>query len=271
MRRARRLVAGPGARRDPRTARLLPRRAGGGPRPDRRGRGPRVPEGVPKALTEAEVELLLGAVAGDDPRALAGPGDPRAPLHDGDPHLRTRRAVDRRPRCHRAASSGSSARARRSASCRSAASPSRPVAAWLGRRGRPRHRGQGRATARRDAQAMFISTRGRRMSRQAVWTVVNTAARVASGWRTGSRRTCCATRSPRICSTTAPTSGSSRSCSATPRSRRPRCTRRSPRSTSAGRTSRPTPAPAAGRAGGGASVTGGPFGHLVYRVGTPAN
>lgn len=31
---------------------------------------PRVPQGLPKALTEAEVEDLLGAVEGDDPRAL---------------------------------------------------------------------------------------------------------------------------------------------------------------------------------------------------------
>jgi len=31
---------------------------------------PRVPQGIPKALTEAEVEALLGAVEGDDPRAL---------------------------------------------------------------------------------------------------------------------------------------------------------------------------------------------------------
>ncbi|MGZ6965133.1 MAG: site-specific tyrosine recombinase XerD [Acidimicrobiia bacterium] len=31
---------------------------------------PRVPQGIPKALTEAEVESLLGAVMGDDPRAL---------------------------------------------------------------------------------------------------------------------------------------------------------------------------------------------------------
>ena len=31
---------------------------------------PRVPQGIPKALTEAEVEALLGAVPGDDPRAL---------------------------------------------------------------------------------------------------------------------------------------------------------------------------------------------------------
>jgi integrase/recombinase XerD len=31
---------------------------------------PRVPQGIPKALSEAEVESLLGAVAGDGPRAL---------------------------------------------------------------------------------------------------------------------------------------------------------------------------------------------------------
>ena len=31
---------------------------------------PRVPQGIPKALTEAEVEALLDAVLGDDPRAL---------------------------------------------------------------------------------------------------------------------------------------------------------------------------------------------------------
>ena len=31
---------------------------------------PRVPQGIPKALTEAEVEALLGAVVGDGPRAL---------------------------------------------------------------------------------------------------------------------------------------------------------------------------------------------------------
>jgi integrase/recombinase XerD len=31
--------------------------------------GPRVPQGIPKALTEAEVDALLGAVGGDGPRA----------------------------------------------------------------------------------------------------------------------------------------------------------------------------------------------------------
>ena len=33
-------------------------------------RAPRVPVGIPKALTEPEVNALLGAVPGDDPRAL---------------------------------------------------------------------------------------------------------------------------------------------------------------------------------------------------------
>ena len=31
---------------------------------------PRIPQAIPKALSEAEVELLLSAVIGDDPRAL---------------------------------------------------------------------------------------------------------------------------------------------------------------------------------------------------------
>src|SRR5208282_246000 len=31
---------------------------------------PRIPQAIPKALSEAEVELLLSAVVGDDPRAL---------------------------------------------------------------------------------------------------------------------------------------------------------------------------------------------------------
>ncbi|MGD0742466.1 MAG: site-specific tyrosine recombinase XerD [Acidimicrobiales bacterium] len=137
--------------------------------------GPHVPEGVPKALTEAEVELLLGAVAGDDPRAwrdrailelLYATGiriSELAGLSIGD--LDATGGVVR--------VLGKGAKERIVPVGRTALWA---VAAWLGPQGRPRL-AAGRATARRDAQAMFISTRGRRMSRQAVWTVVNTAAR----------------------------------------------------------------------------------------------
>ena len=65
--------------------------------------------------------------------------------------------------------------------------------------------------------------------------------------RAGSRRTCCATRAPPTCSTTAPTSGWSRSCSATPASRPRRCTRRCRRSGSGPSTTPPTPGRSARR------------------------
>jgi integrase/recombinase XerD len=47
---------------------------------------------------------------------------------------------------------------------------------WLGPRGRPAM-APVRWARRSDAEALFISTRGRRMSRQAVWQVVRNAAR----------------------------------------------------------------------------------------------
>ena len=139
--------------------------------------GPRVPEGVPKALTEAEVARLLGAVAGDDPRALRDRAilellyatgiriSELAGLSIAD--------LDSPGGVVRVLGKGSKERivpvGRYALSA---------VAAWLGPAGRPRL-AEGRAGGRGDAQAMFISTRGRRMSRQAVWTVVNTAARRA--------------------------------------------------------------------------------------------
>ena len=69
----------------------------------------------------------------------------------------------------------------------------------------------------------------------------------ASAWgsRATSRRTSCATRARRTCSITAPTCGSSRSCSATRASRRRRCTRRSRPSGCERSTTPPTPGPGA--------------------------
>ena len=61
--------------------------------------------------------------------------------------------------------------------------------------------------------------------------------------RASCRRTSCATRAPRTCSTTAPTCASSRSCSATRASRPRRCTRRSRRTGSGRSTTRPIPGP----------------------------
>ena len=137
--------------------------------------GPRVPEGVPKALTEAEVARLLAAVAGDEPRALRDRAilellyatgiriSELAGLSIAD--------LDGPGGVVRVLGKGSKERIVPVGRYALAA-----VAAWLGPAGRPRL-AEGRSRGRGDAQAMFISTRGRRMSRQAVWTVVNTAAR----------------------------------------------------------------------------------------------
>ena len=96
---------------------------------------------------------------------------------------------------------------------------------------------------RGDAEAVFLNARGGRLSRQAAWAVVQ-ALRAAGRARAPScRRTCCATRAPPTCSTTAPTCASCRRCSATPRSRRRRCTRRSARSGCGRCTAPPTRGP----------------------------
>ncbi|MGP8162285.1 MAG: tyrosine recombinase [Acidimicrobiales bacterium] len=137
--------------------------------------GPRVPEGVPKALSEADVELLLGSVVGDDPRArrdrailelLYATGiriSELAGLSIAD--------LDAPGGIVRVLGKGSKERIVPVGRFALAA-----LAAWLGPGGRPRIAASKRR-ARPDAQAMFLSTRGRRMSRQAVWTVVNTCAR----------------------------------------------------------------------------------------------
>ena len=78
-------------------------------------------------------------------------------------------------------------------------------------RGRPELVSTGTGTP-----ALFLNARGGRLSRQSAWTVLVRAADRAGVTRT-SHRTRCGTPSPRTCSTAAPTSASSRSCSGTPR------------------------------------------------------
>ena len=70
-------------------------------RPERGGRRAARAPGDPKALTEAEVEALLGAVAGDGPRRAARPGHPRDALRRRAAHQRAGRARPRRPRPRR--------------------------------------------------------------------------------------------------------------------------------------------------------------------------
>ena len=200
---------------------------------------PRVPQGLPKALTEDEVEPLLDAVVGDDAARRAATG-------------RSSRCCTA-PACASPSWSG----------CRSATSTSttallrvfgkgakeRIVPLGRLRRATPWPTGSTRAAggalvperwARRgDAEAVFLNARGGRLTRQGAWGIVRTLRRPGRASATGSARTCCATRAPPTCSTTAPTSGSCRSCSATRRSRPPRCTRRSRRAAAGGVRDRP--------------------------------
>jgi integrase/recombinase XerD len=131
---------------------------------------PRVPQGLPKALSEEEIELLLGAVVGDRPVArrdrailellystgmriseLVGLSRHDLSLDDG-----TLRAFGKGSR-ERIVPVGRMAR--------------EAMAAWLAPGGRDRmvpHQ-----WARRDdAEAVFLNMRGRRLSRQGAWAIV---------------------------------------------------------------------------------------------------
>jgi integrase/recombinase XerD len=135
---------------------------------------PRIPQAIPKALSESEVELLLSAVVGEDPRALRDRAiletlyatgmriSELAGLRLGD--LDTRQGL--------AVAYGKGLKERLVPIGRQALSA---LEAWLGSEGR-NAMAPARWARRVDAEAVFISTRGRRMSRQAVWQVVRTAA-----------------------------------------------------------------------------------------------
>ncbi len=138
---------------------------------------PRVPAGLPKALSEEEVQTLLDAVRGDDPVArrdrailelLYASGlriSELAGLSTGD--------VDLDQMVLRAFGKGSKERlvpfGRQAATA---------LRAWLGPGGRQAILAA-RAPARAEADALFVSVRRRRMSRQAVWEVVHRHATAA--------------------------------------------------------------------------------------------
>ena len=135
---------------------------------------PRIPQAIPKALTESDVELLLSAVIGDDPRALRDRAiletlyatgmriSELAGLRLGD--LDTSRGL--------AVAYGKGSKERLVPIGRHAVSA---LEAWLGPEGRGAM-APARWARRVEAETVFISTRGRRMSRQAVWQVVRAAA-----------------------------------------------------------------------------------------------
>jgi integrase/recombinase XerD len=142
---------------------------------------PRVPQGIPKALDEAEVEALLGAVAGDDPvarrdRALVETlyatgiriseavgidlGD--LDLEDGLVRVLGKGAKERVVPVGRTARRALDGYLRHGRLALRAARP----------RGTP------------DDDALFLNVRGRRITRQACWTIVrDLAARAGLGER----------------------------------------------------------------------------------------
>ncbi len=135
---------------------------------------PRIPQAIPKALTEPEVNQLLAAVVGDDPRALRNRAiletlyatgmriSELAGLRLGDLDLSSGLAI--------AFGKGSKERIVPIGRLAVAA-----LERWLSPDGRPQM-APARWARRADEEAVFISTRGRRMSRQAIWQVVHSSA-----------------------------------------------------------------------------------------------
>lgn len=133
--------------------------------------GPRVPSGVPKALSEDEVRALLSSPLGDDPipvrdrailELLYATG-----MRISELSSLSLSSIDERARLCRVVGKGNKERIVPVGSF-----ALRALSAWLSAKGRPRFVRE--KTARRDDKdALFLSTRGRRMGRQAVWRVVH--------------------------------------------------------------------------------------------------
>jgi integrase/recombinase XerD len=135
---------------------------------------PSIPASVPKALSEADIARVLGAVNGSDPRSLRDKAMLELLYASG---LRISELVglsladlDLDDQLLRAFGKGS--KERLVPFGRPAATA---LAEWLGRGGRPLL-SPAQFARRDDAEALFLSPRGRRMTRQGAWTVVRQAA-----------------------------------------------------------------------------------------------
>ena len=195
---------------------------------------------LPQVLEIEQVEALLAAVdvergrrggrhepcARADRRARpARPGARRDRLRGGPPDQRARRGRRSARSTCGAARSASSARGARSGSGCSAGRRARRSPTYLATAGRPPRPRAGRTAGRRRCRPRSSSTtaatplgvRGLRFR-------LDRLCRAGRPARSASRRTRCVTASRPTCSTAARTCGSSRSCSATRASRRPRST-----------------------------------------------
>ena len=134
---------------------------------------PRVPQGIPKALTEAEVEALLDAVPATSPAPLRDRAILETALRGRAAHQRARRASTSATSTSTTAWCGCSARATRSASSPLGRTAREAVGDYLDRRrtGRRARRGRTRATPTR----VFLNARGGRLTRQGAWLIVRAA------------------------------------------------------------------------------------------------
>jgi integrase/recombinase XerD len=135
-------------------------------------RAPRVPAGIPKALTEAEVEAILASVYGDGPRELRDRAILET-LYAGGVRISELVALDRADLdvdtgLIRVFGKGAKERI---------VPIGRPARAALEQylaRGRPELVGGG-ARARKSGDAVFVNVRGGRLTRQGCWGIVRDA------------------------------------------------------------------------------------------------
>lgn len=147
---------------------------GGPPDPSLGVSGPRLPSPIPKALAEAEIESLLASPVGDAPRARRDRAILELMYATGVriSELCCLRIADLDLERGLALVFGKGSKERIVPVGRPAR---QAVAEWLAPGGRPAMAPE-RWARRVDEEALFITTRGRRMSRQAAWTVVRCAA-----------------------------------------------------------------------------------------------
>ena len=134
---------------------------------------PRVPQGIPKALSEKEVDALLGAVPGEDPRALRD----RAILETlyatgvriSELIGLDRRDLDFEDGLVRVLGKGSKERV-----VPVGGSARHALTAYL-EQGRPLLAATGSRRARAGGEAVFLNARGGRITRQGCWKIVRSA------------------------------------------------------------------------------------------------
>jgi len=134
---------------------------------------PRVPQGIPKALSEDEVEALLGAVPGDDPRALRDRAILET-LYATGARISELAGLDRRDLdlddgLLRVLGKGSKERV-----VPVGGSARNALTAYL-EQGRPILATTGSRRARTGGEAVFLNARGGRLTRQGCWKIVRAA------------------------------------------------------------------------------------------------